>query len=368
MVFGNILKALAGKRDAPAEAAPAAEPAADPVTADPPAPSADPVTADPPAPSADPIAADPPAPSADPVAAEPVAEKVEAQAVEEAKVSEPVVEEQAPLAPQPVQCEIEKAIFDSNAGFADWTEEADWESSELAPAEVENEDGWTTKTSKAKVPKKGKGRGKRRTNDSGDNAKIAVMQTVVAGDEASRAETIAHLNPMQALMASMDEELGVEVSQTDDESDDESESSVEEKAVPAERVAEKDEETKKPLSKKEQKEQKQKELEDLDDLLAEFGIATNGATAEDTANTASKSSKKKKKKKAAAGSAEAGAAPVASAEPTGPAIDIEAAKKVLKKKVAGGGGKKTSAAQAAAKALAASSKKKAKPDASKFDR
>ena len=58
--------------------------------------------------------------------------------------------------------------------------------------------------------------------------------------------------------------------------------------------------------------------------------------------------------------------PLQLTEPTGPAIDIEAAKKVLKKKVAGGGGKKSSAAQAAAKA--AGSKKKTKPDASKFDR
>jgi len=281
-------------------------------------------------------------------------------AKEDAAEVAPPADAPAKAAPQPVQCEIEKAIFDSNAGFADWTEEADWGSSEPAPAEVENEDGWTMKTTKTKTPKKGKAKGKKRTEGSSKPRATAP----VVEEPTKETKAIAHANPMQALMASMEEELGIEVARTDDES--ESEAEAEEKPAPAAAaVPEKKEEEKKqqPLSKKERQEQKKKELDDLDDLLAEFGIDT--AATNDTANNAgaSKSSKKKKKKKSTgAGEAEAvqAAAPADPAPAAGAAIDIEAAKKALaaKKKGSSGGAKKVSAAQAAAKAASSKGKKK----------
>ena len=303
----------------------------------------------------------PKAQAAEAVEAVKAAESTEVAKEDDAEVAPPA-DAPAKAAPQPVQCEIEKAIFDSNAGFADWTEEADWGSSEPAPAEVENEDGWTMKTTKTKTPKKGKVKGKKRAEGSSKPRATAP----VVEEPTMETKAIAHANPMQALMASMEEELGIEVARTDDESESESEAEAEEKPAPAAAaVPEKKEEEKKqqPLSKKERQEQKKKELDDLDDLLAEFGIDT--AATNDTANDAgaSKSSKKKKKKKSTgAGEAEAvqATAPADPAPAAGAAIDIEAAKKALaaKKKGSSGGAKKVSAAQAAAKAASSKGKKK----------
>jgi hypothetical protein len=300
---------------------------------------------------------------------EPEQETAAVQVEEDENVVEPVMEvEEEGTREEDEHERLEKAIFDSRGGFGDdWTEEADWGSTP-APAELENEDGWTMKKAKPHTKsKRSKGR------------KYQVSQKpkpVVKKEEEKKPDTgIAQPTSIHALLATMDDEdeLGVELAVTDDDSEEEQvEQHVEEPQ--ADVVPESKPKAPVTLSKKEKQELKKKELEDLDAMLAELGVETESADKTANNGESSKAAKRraKKERKAANGAAQgsdstreqSGAS--SDADVSGPAIDpdaIKAAKTALKKKAAP---KKLSAAQAAAKAAAAKGKKKSK-DTSKFN-
>lgn len=258
---------------------------------------------------------------------------------------------------------LEKAIFDSSAGFGDdWTEEADWGSTP-APAELENEDGWTMKKAKPQTKSK---RSKGRKYQGSQKPK-----PVVKKEEAKKPDqTIVHPTSMHALLATIgaDDELGVELAESDeDDSDDESvEQNVED--VKVDEVSDNKPKAPVNLSKKEKQELKKKELEDLDAMLAELGVDTQPteSTKVESSKAAKRRAKKERKAMDVSDSTQEQSAASSEADVSGPAIDpdaVKAAKTALKKKAAP---KKLSAAQAAAKAAASKSKKKSK-DTSKFN-
>lgn len=267
--------------------------------------------------------------------------------------------------------QLEKAIFDSSTGFGDdWTEEADWGSTP-APAELENDDGWTTKTSKTTTKSK-KSKGKKY---QGSQKRKPIVKKE---EEEKLDQSIVHPTQMHALLATMDveDELGVELAISDDDSEEES---VEQNENVENQSSEKVHEISKPkatqnLSKKEKQELKKKELEDIDAMLAELGVNTKSTSETEPKTDSSKAAKRraKKERKAANGVSQTQNAQhqiTSSSEEedaSAPAIDpdaIKAAKTAMKKKSAP---KKLSAAQAAAKAAASKGKKKSK-DASKFN-
>ena len=294
-------------------------------------------------------------------------EKEEEDEDEEETTEEEIEEDVSPEEDE--HDKLEKAIFDSGGGFGDdWTEEADWGSTP-APAELENEDGWTMK--KPKIHTKSK-RTKGRKYQGSQKPKPVVKKE----EEKKPEQSIVHPTSMHALLATMDveDELGIELAASDSEDEEVEQQHVEEPAVDV--VPESKPKAPVTLSKKEKQELKKKELEDLDAMLAELGVDTQ-ATTDKTASKeeSSKAAKRraKKERKAVNGTAqvsdntqEQSAASSDADGASGPAIDpnaVKAAKTALKKKPAP---KKVSAAQAAAKAAASKGKKKSK-DTSKFN-
>lgn len=232
---------------------------------------------------------------------EPEQETASVEVEEDENVVEPVMEvEEEGTREEDAHDRLEKAIFDSRGGFGDdWTEEADWGSTP-APAELENEDGWTMKKAKPHTKsKRSKGR------------KYQVSQKpkpVVKKEEEKKPDTgIAQPTSIHALLATMDDEdeLGVELAVTDDDSEEEQvEQHVEEPQ--ADVVPESKPKAPVTLSKKEKQELKKKELEDLDAMLAELGVETESADKTANNGESSKAAKRraKKERKAANGAAQ----------------------------------------------------------------